>query len=310
MIFQTRIAAAVAGQHGAGVGAVDQHGRPAGDVGQQHHPADAGRADDAADQAVFVDDGIADPHALGGAGVDQAGVDEGAAGVGDGARRDHGHRRFGPQAQHGLIAGVDVLQGDGLVAPRLQLCDLGLQTAVFGHGEEIALHPVGQGPGPAHRRGENAADRPQHGVEARPHRGVVVVIAHGAPIADDQEQGCDQGEDDHDRGGPRQRHLDVLERSVAKRHGSLSGKGSESTGRHPLIPQPIAKYGPVGNRAKRRSGGDLRPRWPPSPPVSPQPPQRAESSTPFIQRGCSSTRPQPMATHDSGSSATETGRPV
>ena len=38
--------------------------------------------------------------------------------------------------------------------------------------------------------------------------------------------------------------------------------------------------------------------------------QSAESRMPFIQRGCSSTRPQPMATHDSGSSATDTGRPV
>ena len=57
-------AAAVAGEDGAGVGAVVHHRRAAGDVGQQKDAADAVRdADDPADQAPLAHHRIADRDA-------------------------------------------------------------------------------------------------------------------------------------------------------------------------------------------------------------------------------------------------------
>jgi hypothetical protein len=121
-IVEARASAAVAGQHGAGVGALDHDRNARGHVGQQHHAAVRARnARDAAHQAMLAQHRIAHAHALAGADVQQARPGERAARVGDGASGRHGDGRLGLQAQQLFVAGVEVLQRQGVVAPGAHL---------------------------------------------------------------------------------------------------------------------------------------------------------------------------------------------
>jgi hypothetical protein len=201
-IFQLGIGSAVAGQDGAGVGAVDHHRRARGDVGQQQHAADAVRdADDPTDQAALVQHRIADQNALFRAGVGQARIGERPPRIADHPGRGHRDRRIGLQAQQGLVAVVGVLQRQGPVAPLAHLGDLGLQPAVLGGGEEVAADEVQTQARPAPRRGDGAADGLGHHVDRLAGHAIGMVLQGLAPVRQ-QERHRDHRRDDqrHGRG--------------------------------------------------------------------------------------------------------------
>ncbi|MNI41690.1 hypothetical protein D3C73_959510 [compost metagenome] len=221
-IVETRAAAAVAGEHGPRVGAFDQDRHARRHVGQQDHAADPrGDAGDAADHAVLAEHRIADAHALGSADVQKTGPSEGTARVGDGPAGRHGHGRLGLDAQHLLIAGIDVLQRQRLVAPGAHLDQFMAQPAVLGNGEEIALHIVDGAAAPAHWRGQDAPCGSRPGLKGRA-RGLQLIRRGMSAIGEQKHDGGDNADDHCDRGRPGQRHLQILERSVAKRHGQPS----------------------------------------------------------------------------------------
>ncbi|EEF24209.1 conserved hypothetical protein, partial [Ricinus communis] len=274
-VFQLGIGTPVAGQDGAGVGAVDHHRRARGDVGQQQDAAGAGRdAHHATDQAALIQGRIADLDAALGAGVGQAGVGEGPPAVADHAGGGHRDRRIRAQAHQRLEALVLVLQGQGAVTPLAHLGQLGLQPAVLAGREEVAADVVQPQARPAPGRGDGAADRLGHHVHGLAGHAVRLVLEGLAAVGQQEGDGDDGRHDQGHRRRPGKRHLQVAEGTFAKGH-ELSSPGAPRG-----ASRAILAYASVDSR------------------------------TPFIHFGCSSTLPQPRATHDSGSSATVTGRPV
>ncbi len=108
---------------------------------------------------------IAHLHALGGADVGEARVGEWPSRVEHDPARDHGDGRIGLQAEDRPVAGVHVLERDGGVAPALEFRHLLLEPAVLGRGEQVVLSVIGQLPGPAPRRRQDARHGPVGAVE-------------------------------------------------------------------------------------------------------------------------------------------------
>ena len=87
---------------------------------------DAG-IDRAPDEAVAVDDGVADAHAVVAAEIDQRAPQEGTARIGDHAAGDEMQRRLVDRIQQSAEMGILALEQLGAPLPLLELLVLGLE---------------------------------------------------------------------------------------------------------------------------------------------------------------------------------------
>ena len=86
------------------------------------------RIDRAPDEAVAVDDGVADAHAVVPAEIDQRAPEERTARIGDDAAGDEMERRLVNRVQQSAEMGILALEQLGVPLPLLELLVLGLEA--------------------------------------------------------------------------------------------------------------------------------------------------------------------------------------
>ena len=127
--IEPELGAVVAGGHRPHAGGPDEDGDVAVEVVQQEHTGDGGaRIDRAPDEAIAVDDCVADAHAVVPAEIDQRAAEERTARIGDDAAGDEMQRRLVHRIQQSAEMGILALEQLGVPLPLLELLVLGLET--------------------------------------------------------------------------------------------------------------------------------------------------------------------------------------
>ena len=115
------------------------------EVVQQQHASDGGpRIDRASDEAIAVDDGIADAHAVIPAEIDQGAAEKRTARVGDDAPGDEIESGLVNRIEQSAQMGVLALEKLCIPFPLLELIVLGLEPIDLGEGIGIGSRALDQ----------------------------------------------------------------------------------------------------------------------------------------------------------------------
>ena len=166
---------------------------------------------------MLIDHRISDLDAAIPAHIDQARATEGAARLGHRTRGHERHIGFDPKTQESFVLAVQITQGHDSVALGLQISQFLTQATVLADGKKVVVDMIADLAQPTDRCGKDAPDRRGPGFESLADRLVSGLIGLAA-IA--QQKECRQGNGDQ-QGSPRrpaERHPQIFERRLAKRH--------------------------------------------------------------------------------------------